>query len=45
MADMKTLLYCPDEDIVIQGQPGDSLYFIAYGECEIWIKDEETSKK
>lgn len=33
--------YCrPEEKIVVQGEPGKSLYFIASGQCEVWVLDE-----
>ena len=40
MNDIKTLLYLPEDDIIHQGQPGTHLYFIAQGDCEVWVKDQ-----
>ena len=45
IADIKTLLYLPEDDIVIQGANGTNLFFIARGECEVWVKDHERNKK
>ena len=41
MNDIKTLLYLPEDDIVHQGQLGVNLYFIAQGDCEVWVKDNK----
>ena len=38
--DIKTLLYLPEDDIIHQGQPGENLFFIAQGDCEVWVKDQ-----
>jgi CRP-like cAMP-binding protein len=35
-----TLLYLPEDLIIRQGEQGSSLYFLAKGECEVWVRDE-----
>ena len=37
--DIDTLLYLPEDDIILQGTNGASIYFIARGDCEILVKD------
>ena len=39
--DIKTLLYIPEDTIIQQGQEGTNLYFIAKGECEVWVKNHK----
>ena len=35
-----TLLYLPEDPICQQGEIGTQLFFLARGECEVWIRDE-----
>ena len=37
--DISTLLFLPEDMIFQQGQNGEALFFIAKGDCEIWVKD------
>ena len=37
--DIETLLYFPEDDIITQGTNGTSIYFIAKGDCEVFVKD------
>jgi len=33
--------YCrPEEKIIVQGEAGKSMFFIANGQCEVWVLDE-----
>ena len=35
-----TLLYLPEDQICTQGDAGTQLFFLAKGECEVWVRDE-----
>ena len=37
--DITTLLYLPEDIVVQQGHDGSSMFFIAKGDCEVWVKD------
>ena len=37
--DIVTLLYLPEDVIISQGQNGANFFFIAKGDCEVWVKD------
>ena len=37
--DLSTLLYLPEDTIICQGQNGANFFFIAKGDCEVWVKD------
>lgn len=37
---MITKIYMPEDTIVTQGEEADKLYFIARGECEVYVKDK-----
>jgi len=34
-------MFEPESSIITQGEQGDKLYFIAKGECEVFVKDEK----
>ena len=40
-----TLLYLPEDQICRQGEIGVSLFFLAKGECEVWVKDEHKKER
>ena len=37
---LTTLLYLPEDTICKQGDIGAQLFFLAKGECEVWVRDE-----
>jgi CRP-like cAMP-binding protein len=37
--DVQTLLYNPEDLIINQGQKGKTFFFLAKGDCEVWVKD------
>ena len=37
---LNTLLYLPEDHICKQGDIGTKLYFLAKGECAVWVRDE-----
>ena len=37
--DVSTLLYLPEDNIIRQGQVGNSLLLIAKGDCSVWVKN------
>jgi len=43
--DLVTLLYLPEDKIVTQGQNATNLYFIAKGECQVWVKDQDKNNQ
>ena len=36
---METKIHLPEDTIVIQGEEGDKLFFIARGECKVYVRD------
>lgn len=43
--DISTLLYLPEDVIICQGQNGTNFFFIAKGDCEVWVKDHLKNSK
>jgi CRP-like cAMP-binding protein len=43
--DLKTLLSLPEDEIIRQNEVGDKMYFIAKGECEVLVTDENSAFK
>ena len=43
--DLVTKLYLPEDEIIRQDESGDSMYFIAKGECDVFIRDENNTNK
>jgi CRP-like cAMP-binding protein len=37
--DVQILLYMPEDNIITQGQEALSLFFLARGNCTVWVKD------
>jgi hypothetical protein len=37
--DVHTELHRPEDTVITQGHPSNNFYFIANGECEVWVKD------
>ena len=38
---MDTKIHLPEDTIVIQGEEGDKLFFIARGECKVYVRDHK----
>ena len=38
---MDTKIHLPEDTILIQGEEGDKLYFIAKGECKVFVRDQK----
>jgi len=43
--DISTRLCMPEDMVVQQGTAGDSLFLIAQGDCEVWVKDHLKQNK
>ena len=37
--DISTKLSIPEDTLIQQGSAGENLFFIAKGDCEVWVKD------
>ena len=42
--DVTTLLFLPEDNIIRQGQHGDTLFLVAKGDCTVWVKDHMKSQ-
>lgn len=42
---MKIRLFLPEDQIIRQGDPGECLYFVARGECDVFVVDENQLTK
>lgn len=42
---MRTKIYMPEEYVVSQGEQGKEMYFIAKGECSVFVKDKRKTQQ
>lgn len=42
---LKTKLYTPEDIIIKQGEKGGSVYFLARGECNVYVNDENKNER
>lgn len=40
--DLSTKLFLPEDEIIRQNEVGESIYFIAKGECDVYVTDENS---
>jgi CRP-like cAMP-binding protein len=41
VVNMKTVIFLPLDEIIRQGDSGDSIYFLSRGSCDVFMKSDE----
>lgn len=45
LKDLKIKLFLPEDQVIRQGEQAESMYFIARGECDVFVTDENRCEK
>ena len=45
LKNLQLLLFLPEDEICVQGEEGENLYFISKGECEVYVRDQSKRDK